>query len=449
MNNLDTSRMLVFFCWIHVPLLAVVTWSVGVPVVMPVAVSAALSLLATIDVRLSMARGSITLACALIAQPMIMVAVLADHPWQIDMHMYFFAMMAILSLLASIPALFAATAIVAVHHLSFNFFLPELVYPGGSDLWRTIVHAVILVVETVGLSLMVHLRQKQERMSLDAARVSNELAEAAEQAKMEQAEDASRISMAFDMASESIEVVDRSSEHVRDLTDNIAAGANQQSESVQFASEAVQKMAENLRQSAENALETERISKRAAERANSAGHTVNDAVSAMQTIAEKIDVVQEIARQTDLLALNAAVEAARAGEHGKGFAVVASEVRKLAERSRSAASEISELSQKTMTVSSEAGEMLTALVPEINRTADLVGSISEATREQSVGTEHIQTAVTELDEVIALYGRLTSEAAIAASDLASSAKTLSEVMAQQNQVQTSVLAEEGVVTQAA
>ncbi|MEM6498431.1 MAG: methyl-accepting chemotaxis protein [Pseudomonadota bacterium] len=424
----NTSRVLALFCWVHAPLIGVMAWAVGTPVLWPVAVSAGLAALATLDIGLSQVRGRITLACALIAQPAIMVAVMANHPWQVDMHMYFFAMMAVLSLLSNIPALIAATAVVAVHHLGFNFLLPELVYPGGSDFWRTVLHALILVTETAGLSWMVYLRHKQEHENAEATKQAVELAETAERAKADQASAVSRITMAFDMASDSIDVVDSHSARVRELTDKIADGANQQTSSVQTASAAVEEMAANVRQSADNATETGEISKQAAERANSAGQTVNEAVSAMQTIAEKIGIVQEIARQTDLLALNAAVEAARAGEHGKGFAVVALEVRKLAERSQDAASEISELSQNTMTVSSNAGELLNALVPEINRTAELVGDISVATREQSIGTDQIQSAIRDLDKVIALYGELTSEAAGAANELASSARNLSDAL---------------------
>ncbi|WP_245334316.1 methyl-accepting chemotaxis protein, partial [Bradyrhizobium guangdongense] len=123
------------------------------------------------------------------------------------------------------------------------------------------------------------------------------------------------------------------------------------------------------------------------------------AVEAMQTIAEKITIVQEIARQTDLLALNAAVEAARAGEHGKGFAVVASEVRKLAERSQAAAADIGTLSTESVKVAQEAGQMLSKLVPDIKKTAELVQEITAACREQDVGSAQINQAIQQLDKV--------------------------------------------------
>jgi methyl-accepting chemotaxis protein len=98
--------------------------------------------------------------------------------------------------------------------------------------------------------------------------------------------------------------------------------------------------------------------------------------------------------------LNAAIEAARAGEHGKGFAVVAAEVRKLAERSQKAAGEINLLSATTLKVSERSGEMLDKLVPDIQRTAELVQEISAASKEQDTGAEQINKALQQLDLVI-------------------------------------------------
>ena len=160
--------------------------------------------------------------------------------------------------------------------------------------------------------------------------------------------------------------------------------------------------------------------------AQSSGKAVARAVQAMQTIAQKITIVQEIARQTDLLALNAAVEAARAGEHGSGFAVVASEVRKLAERSQTAAQEIGALSGQTVSGAQQAGEMLTKLVPEIKKTAQLVEEISAACREQDVGASQVNQAVQQLDEVIQQNASAAEELSATSEELAGQAERLQE-----------------------
>ncbi|WP_062208360.1 methyl-accepting chemotaxis protein [Aureimonas sp. AU12] len=216
------------------------------------------------------------------------------------------------------------------------------------------------------------------------------------------------------------------SAHSASTADQLSSGSTEQAAASEQASAAMEEMTANIRQNADNASTTEKIAAQASISAEKTGVAVAHSVEAMRIIAQKIQVVQEIARQTDLLALNAAIEAARAGQHGKGFAVVASEVRKLAERSQQAASEIGTLSSQTLTASEEAGRMLGNLVPDIQRTAELITEISAACREQSIGVEQINQAIQQLDQVTQANAGAANEMSATSEQLSAEAGRLED-----------------------
>ena len=218
--------------------------------------------------------------------------------------------------------------------------------------------------------------------------------------------------------------VSSGSQELSAASEQVSQGATEQASSAEEASASMEQMAANIKQNADNAAQTEKIARQSAQDAEVSGDAVNRAVEAMRTIAEKISIVQEIARQTDLLALNAAVEAARAGEHGRGFAVVASEVRKLAERSQTAATEIGEVSSETVRAAQSAGDLLTSLVPNIRRTAELVSEISAACREQDIGASQINEAIQQLDKVTQQNASASEEMSATSEELAAQAEEL-------------------------
>jgi methyl-accepting chemotaxis protein len=209
----------------------------------------------------------------------------------------------------------------------------------------------------------------------------------------------------------------------------MSQGATEQAAAAEEASSSMEQMTSNIKQNADNSMQTEKIAMKSSQDAQEGGVAVQETVKAMKEIAGKISIIEEIARQTNLLALNAAIEAARAGEHGKGFAVVASEVRKLAERSQNAAGEISKLSSSSVQVAEMAGNMLTKMVPDIQKTAELVQEISAASKEQDTGAEQINKAIQQLDQVIQQNASASEEMASTSEELNSQAEQLASTIA--------------------
>ena len=207
-------------------------------------------------------------------------------------------------------------------------------------------------------------------------------------------------------------------------SEEMSQGATEQSAAAEQASSSMEQMASNIRQNADNAQQTEKIAVQAAKDAQESGLAVAQAVRAMQEIAKRIAIIEDITRQTRMLSLNATIEAAKAQEHGKGFAVVAAEVRALSERSQAAATEITGLAGSSVTTAEKAGEMLKQLVPDIQKTAELVQEISAASREQNTGAAQINRAIQQLDQVTQQNSATSEELAATSEELASQAEML-------------------------
>ena len=103
-------------------------------------------------------------------------------------------------------------------------------------------------------------------------------------------------------------------------------------------------------------------------------------------------------------------------------------MRKLAERSQVAAGEINKLSGSSVEVAERAGEMLARIVPDIQKTAELVSEINAASNEQNSGAEQINKAIQQLDKVIQQNASATEEMASTSEELSTQAEQLMEVL---------------------
>jgi len=208
-----------------------------------------------------------------------------------------------------------------------------------------------------------------------------------------------RISEIIDQVKSSATTVAQGGNELKESAHDLSQSSMEQASSTEEVSASMEEMSSNIQQNADNAQQTEKIVNQSAQEARNGGNILDNAVKAIRNISENIMIIDEIANQTNLLALNAAIEAARAGEHGKGFAVVAAEVKKLAERSRNAAAEIINLSGDTVEVAEQAQGIFNNLVPDIEKSANLIQEISAASAEQGKGAEQINSALLELDKV--------------------------------------------------
>ena len=136
----------------------------------------------------------IAAAAALMGSVSLLVAAFDGRAWQIDMHMTYFAALAALIIYCDWRVIVAGAAVVAVHHLLLSFVLPAAVFPGGGDLGRVVVHAVILVVEAVvliwtssNISVMFVRSSEALAQAAEARSVAERATEAAEAARIAEA----------------------------------------------------------------------------------------------------------------------------------------------------------------------------------------------------------------------------------------------------------------------
>jgi len=449
-----TSRLLVALAWLHVPLAAAIGLMRGEAVMQPAAMVAALAAAATLSWRASRSGVStrMVVAVALMGDVAVFTSQLSGHPWQTDMHMYFFATLAMLVAYCDFRAILAGTVAVALHHLVLNFMLPAALYPGGADFGRVVLHAVILLIEAGVLAVLGF--KLAQLFAISAQKVAEaELAHAAEaragseqaaaERRAKQARDAARQGLAADfeaMVARFVAAVAAAAGEVSGISramnesgattarqSTAAATASQQaSASVQTVASAAEELTASIAEIGNQVARSTEIAGKAADEAHRTNGVIEGLAAGTQKIGEVVTLIQNIASQTNLLALNATIEAARAGEQGKGFAVVASEVKALANQTARATEEISMQVQGIQAATGDAVAAIQGIVGTIAAINDISGAIRQAIDQQGAATREIAGNV--------------QQAAASTGDVHASIETLSRASRESSALAASLLA---------
>ena len=233
-------------------------------------------------------------------------------------------------------------------------------------------------------------------------------------------------------------------QQVSSSSQSLAQGSSEQAANIEETSATLQEISAMTSSNEGNAGRMEQLAGEAqgnTRKGSEAMGRMVDSINAIKQSSDKtariIKTIDEIAFQTNLLALNAAVEAARAGDAGRGFAVVAEEVRNLALRSAQAAKDTSALIEESqgraaqgVNVSTEVSKLLSDVQQSVDQVALLAKDVATASREQTKGVGQINSAVTQMDQVVQSNAANAEETAAASEELSAQAEALAGIVRQ-------------------
>jgi len=410
-------RLFIPYLWLHVPLIAVIGIFNETPYLLSAGGAALFVAAVTAMWRLQPDSSATRQAAGIVFMLLISLLVfqLTGHEFQLDMHLYFMAGLAMLVPLVDWRAILAAAATVALHHLILNIALPYALWPGDTAYLRLFLHAAVVVIESAALiyycqQLVQAFSEAEEAIDTaqgalkETERLSEERSRADAQHAETRRKDRATLAEIFEKkVGAVVQSVSSEAAQMRAAAQQMGAQALQSlsqakkvthsagdaSRNVEIIAASAEEMESSIQEISSRVAETARLAAQAADEATSTDARVQVLSETAGKIGEVIGLINDIAEQTNLLALNATIEAARAGEAGKGFAVVASEVKSLATQTAKATEEITEQIRSIQSATEETVGSISSIRSRISVMNEVSASVSAAIEEQARATAEI------------------------------------------------------------
>jgi len=377
----------------------------------------------------------------------------------IEMHFAIFVLLAFLLYYRDWLPIVMAAAVIAVHHLAFNYLqatgAPVYVFNYGTGFNIVLIHAAFVVFEAGLLVYMAITSYREGVQSEEIHEIGQHLIlkdgkidltyynpDAESDFAIGFNEFFGALKKSVGSVQEAAIIVDHGVREIAAGSINLSQRTEEQAANIEETAASMEEMTASVRQNADNSQKAAELTRKAYQEANRGGEIASSTVGAMSTlndsshkIADITNVIDGIAFQTNLLALNAAVEAARAGEQGRGFAVVATEVRSLAQKASEAAKEIKTLIEEsvgqvktTSELVDSTGEALSSIVLSVKHASDIVAEITAASVEQTSNIEQVNRTITQLEGMTQQNASLVEEASSASQAIEEQARELADMV---------------------
>ncbi len=423
LNNLreNYSKLFIPFLWLNVATVILVSWLNSHHLIY---VTSLIAIISALVPTISWYKNRVKpitrylSAASLAGLVALMLVGMEGNSLQIDVHMYFFATLAILAGWCDWRSILVNATIVAIHHVLLSYIYPVAIFPTDTSIIRVLLHAVILIIETAVIIWIINQlnsavenasisTQEAQRSQKQSELLSKKQKENHDSEINRQEEVKNAIFQFKDDIQEVLNTVRHTTQTLDDTAHSLNNIATSTSEEVHSADEATSKalnsvqvvasaseeLSSSINEISSQIQTTQTIVNKATSNAQTANSKINGLAETAQKIGEVINLISEIAEQTNLLALNATIEAARAGDAGNGFAVVASEVKSLATQTARSAEEISLQISQIQSATSEAVNAIREISENMIEVNEYTTSVSNSIEQQNIATGEISQSI--------------------------------------------------------